>query len=118
MTTFKTLISFPPEYLYETVQHHHYIIVSVDGECIMRATLSNIPYNEYNWRLTELSCCEDLEEQPAVFRRLIDCILKNMSDTNYYFYVVDENSEQSVIKDCQWLSRIEDNIYECKATKI
>ena len=83
----------------------------------MRATLSNIPYNEYEWRLTELSYCEDLENQQNVFRNLIDSILKNQSDTNNYFYVVDDNGEQSVIKDCQWLSRLEDNIYVCKATK-
>ena len=117
MATFKTFISFPPEHMYETAQHYHYIIVNIDGECIMRATLSNIPYNEFQWRLTELSYCEDLEEQQKVLRRLIDCILKNMSDTNYYFYVADDNSEPSIIKDCPWLNLLEDNIYVCRATK-
>lgn len=117
MKSLKPFITFPAEYLYETVQHHHYIIVNIDGEYIMRATLSNIPYNEYKWRLTELSYCEDLVNPQNVFRNLIDSILKNQSDTNNYFYVVDDNGEQSVIKDYSWLSRLEDNIYVCKAKK-
>ena len=117
MKSLKPFITFPAEYLYETVQHHHYIIVNIDGEYIMRATLSNIQYNEYEWRLTELSYCEDLVNQQNVFRKLIDSILKDMSDTNSCFYVVDDNGEQSVIKDYSWLSRLEDNIYVCNAAK-
>lgn len=116
MNKLKSFISFPVDLLYESVQHNHYIIVNIEGVCVMRATLSDIPYNEYKWRLTELSCCEDLENKQDVFRKLIDSILKDISDTNNYFYIEVDNNMTSVIKDCPWISCLEDNIYVCKAT--
>lgn len=116
MNKLKSCISFPVDYLYESVQHNHYIIVNIEGVCVMRATLSYIPYNEYKWRLTELSYCEDLENKQDVFRKLIDSILKDISDTNNYFYIEVDNNMASVVKDCPWIRCLEDNIYVCKAT--
>ncbi|MBE6193742.1 MAG: hypothetical protein E7139_07380 [Rikenellaceae bacterium] len=116
MNKLKSFISFPVDHLYESVQHNHYIIVNIEGVCVMRATLSDIPHNEYKWRLTELSYCEDLENKQDVFRKLIDSILKDISDTNNYFYIEVDNNMPSVIKDCPWISCLEDNIYVCKAT--
>lgn len=111
MNKLKSCISFPVDYLYESVQHNHYIIVNIEGVCVMRATLSDIPYNEYKWRLTELSYCEDLENKQDVFRKLIDSILKDISDTNNYFYIEVDNNMASVVKDCPWIRCLEDNIY-------
>lgn len=105
--------------LFDPMKNKSMVYVNSGGDCILRITLSYMPYEKYDWRVTEFSYDEHLtqEEVAQLFMDFMNMIVKGLFDTSFYFYVkIEEHDKPRNIPQFKFLNHPQDDMYVCHYT--
>jgi len=106
--------------LFDPMKNKSMVYMNAEKNCIMRITLSYMPYEEYDWRVTEFSYDEHLtqEEVAQLFIDFMNMIVKELSDTSFYFYAkIEEHDKPRNIPQFGFLEQVKDDMYVSKYTR-